>query len=103
MSRLAGGIISYTRELEQRKLAENSEIHDANGDESDEGHGFSMVSVNENESKVDSSLVMEVKADIESEKNEIVVKNSNENDQTIHLTRNIDGSKFKVNQFLKLF
>ena len=55
------------------------------------------VSVNKDKDEIESSLVTEEKTDIGSEKNEIVVKNSNENDQTIHLTRNIDGSKFKVN------
>ena len=98
VSRLAGGIISYTRELEQRKLAENSEINNVNEKESDEGHGFSMISKsnNENNDEIDTTLETVDIKEIKSESNEIVAMNKNDNDQTIHLTRNIDGSKFKV-------
>ena len=81
VSRLAGGIISYTRELEQQKLREELELGNINVTKSDdiadsenEDCGFSMISKSEN---------------------------TNVNDKSgtgTHLTRNVVGSKFKVSK-----
>ena len=79
VSRLAGGIISYTRELEQQKLREELEQgnlnltkNDDNTDSENEDSGFSMISKSEN-----------------------TIVNDKSSTGT-HLTRNVIGSKFKV-------
>jgi hypothetical protein len=80
VSRLAGGVISYTRELEMLKEKEREEQGGKEGvkEEEDEG-GFTMISKQKN-NEVTST--------------EIVTESSNE--ENIHLTRNVVGSKFKV-------
>ena len=62
VSRLAGGIISYTRELEQQKLKEELEQENINLtkndekiDSEDEDSGFAMISKSENTDLSDKS------------------------------------------------
>ena len=84
VSRLAGGIISYTRELEQQKLKEELEQENINLtkndekiDSEDEDSGFAMISKSENTDLSDKS----------------------DAGAGAHFTRNVVGSKFKVRMF----
>jgi hypothetical protein len=76
VSRLAGGVISYTRELEMLKEKEREE--QGGKEEEDEG-GFTMISKQNNKGVTSTEIVPE-----------------SSNEENIHLTRNVVGSKFKV-------
>ena len=91
VSRLAGGIISYTRELEQQKLKEELEQENINLtknnekiDREDEDSGFTMISKSENTDLSDKSGSAGSGAG---------------SGAGAHFTRNVVGSKFRVRMF----
>lgn len=105
VSRLAGGIISYTRELEQEKeksnqandrneitVSTNSDVDKNDNENENENDALTMISKPVGKGKTfrkedSSSVGVDVKVEEENSPNEEI---------GIHLSRNLLGSKFKV-------
>jgi predicted sulfurtransferase len=97
VSRLAGGIISYTRELEQEK-EKSSQVNDKNEIIASTN---SVVDENENDaltmiSKPLGARNALIKEDSLSVEVEVVGEDASSEEIGIHLSRNLLGSKFKV-------
>jgi hypothetical protein len=110
VSRLAGGVISYTRELEMMKEKEEKEKEKEQGRKeggdnsgSEGGYGQKSESADEGEDGGFTMISKEKNIDITSP--ETVSESSKE--ENIYLTRNVVGSKFKVPDtftfFVKIF
>lgn len=106
VSRLAGGVISYTRELEMMKEKEEKEQGRKEGSDSsgsEGGYGQKSESADEGEDGGFTMISKQKNYDITTP--EIVSESSKE--ENIYLTRNVVGSKFKVPDtftfFVKIF
>ena len=106
VSRLAGGVISYTRELEMMKEKEEKEQGRKEGSDSsgsEGGYGQKSEGTDEGEDGGFTMISKQKNNDITTP--EIVSESSKE--ENIYLTRNVVGSKFKVPDtftfFVKIF
>ena len=114
VSRLAGGIISYTRELELEKEKSNVNLLDTNNGSKENNElkvdmnsdvnvsdKLQLKIVNENESENENEALTMISKSIGEntllkEDSPVVKEHSNEEELGIHLSRNLLGSKFKV-------